>query len=48
MIAVVEFKEQNPTSNIFQTQTFLIEEQRASSEIFLAPAVVDPGSLQSV
>ena len=48
MIAVVEFKEHNPTSNIFQTQTVVIEEQRASSEIFLAPAVVDPGSLPSV
>ena len=35
-------------SNIVQSQTVVIEEQRASSEIFLAPAVVDPGSLPSV
>ncbi len=47
MIAVVEFKEHNLTSNIFQTQTVVIEEQKASSEIFLAPAVVDPGSYEA-
>ena len=42
MIAV-ELMENNPTSNIVQSQTVVIEEQRASSEIFLAPAIVDPG-----
>ena len=47
MIAV-ELMENNPTSNIVQSQTVVIEEQRASNEIILAAAVVDPGSLQSV